>query len=278
MEQIKRILVPTDFSELADNSLQAALMLASSLKAEIFVVHFYHLLLSMSEIDQTANPTTEYEFRLEFDSRLKEIQHNARFKYPDLVFHNLVQEGDMLVNIPEIIEAHKIDLLVLGTHGTNIMEEYVYGNNTTAVLKIVTIPVFVVPKSATLVHLKKIVVATNFQERDMDVIKKVSSIAEHFHATIEIVHFSDHVAKGKKNATWMTEFDQVITKNISTQFKNLSHSAVSHTEVNKYLADEKVDLFVMTTKGKNLYERLFSGSFTRDMLCHGHISMLIYHI
>ena len=85
MNSIKKILVPTDFSETADNALHTALLLAETCNAEIYLVHFYMILVEEDSIQKPFqwNKEPDMEFQ-ESKNRLIDIETFAKHSYPDV--------------------------------------------------------------------------------------------------------------------------------------------------------------------------------------------------
>src|SRR5258707_2535326 len=92
--QIKKILVPTDFSEQADHALESALKLARPFKASIHLLHVVQLPLLAVSPEMPAVPVTFWqELREHARARLAPIQKK-------LPAEGIPFEGDVVEDIP----------------------------------------------------------------------------------------------------------------------------------------------------------------------------------
>src|SRR5215469_2477659 len=146
--QLKRILVPTDFSESSERALKYAVRLGRPYKAEVVVLHVFHLkeylgLLSQREdIDSaTANQVLEA-------SKVGAIE-----KLEDLVRRVGEKEAavlpTLLIGVPfeEIVRyagEHEVDLIVMPTHGRTGLAHFLLGSTTERVISHSVCPVLVI--------------------------------------------------------------------------------------------------------------------------------------
>jgi universal stress protein A len=146
--QLKRILVPTDFSESSERALKYAVRLGAPYKAEVLVLHVFHLkeylgLLSQREdIDSTtANQV------------LDASKNGAMEKLEDLVRRvgdkEVVALPILLIGVPfeEIVRyagEHEADLIVMPTHGRTGLAHFLLGSTTERVISHSACPVLVI--------------------------------------------------------------------------------------------------------------------------------------
>jgi universal stress protein A len=146
--QLKRILVPTDFSESSERALRYAVRLGAPYKAEVVLLHVFHLkeylgLLSQKEdIDSvTANQVLEAS------------KNGAMEKLEDLVRRvggkEVVVLPILLIGVPfeEIVRyagEHEADLIVMPTHGRTGLAHFLLGSTTERVISHSVCPVLVI--------------------------------------------------------------------------------------------------------------------------------------
>lgn len=280
MKTIKKILVPTDFSSVADNALMSALFLADTLKAEIELVHFYHHLVPTDAIGQpiAVSPTWDYEAEENVaKERLGQIKHQVNIRFPQIKVSTRVQLGFLGDTLPMVSHFEAIDLIVCGTNGTDKFGELLLGTNTTSVVQHSAIPVLVVPGNATLNKLNTIVFATDFQFDDVKVLTELAFILNDLGSLIQVVHLAPRIPANADTLDWLQEMAEARTEYPFITYYNIEKEASSEN-LNNFLKEQRADLVVMTTKGKGLFERLTKGSLTRGMICHSTTPVLVYHI
>jgi len=146
--QLKRILVPTDFSESSERALKYAVRLGRPYKAEVVVLHVFHLkeylaLLSQREdIDSaTANQVLEAS-KVGAIEKLEDLVGRVRDKEVAVV-------PTLLVGVPfeEIVRyagEHEADLIVMPTHGRTGLAHFLLGSTTERVISHSVCPVLVI--------------------------------------------------------------------------------------------------------------------------------------
>jgi nucleotide-binding universal stress UspA family protein len=146
--QLKRILVPTDFSRSAEHALKYAVQLGKPFKASIFVLHVFHLreyLDLLSEKDQVDSGTASQV--------LEAAKSRASKKLEELVSRSRVEEvtvlPTLLIGVPfeEIVRyaaEQEMDLIVMPTHARTHVAHLLLGSTTERVISHSFCPVLVV--------------------------------------------------------------------------------------------------------------------------------------
>lgn len=279
MKSEKKILVPTNFSETAHNALRAALLFSTKQKVEILLVNFYHLPIAVDVMGQPVffqevSEDISYASKDKLDLLKKEINNT----HPEINVHTLAIQGLMGDVLPSLCIEREIDIIVCGTEGGDWLEEHFTGTNTTFILGNISIPILVVSEKSSLKKLNKIVFATDFQFADVAVLSDLASFAKPFSADIEVVHMSVSPPKDQDAFDWMEEIGSQRVKYRAITYQNLISLKPTYHLLNEFLETQDADLLVMTTTGKNFFQRIFSGSLTWEMACHSNVPLLIYHI
>lgn len=141
MADIKRILVPTDFSGPADAALTYALGLASKLGAEVSVVHVFD--------DPSGIRSGEYvplpaEMRGEILADLRRRLADVVAKHGDSQLTSQLLTGPTARSIVEGARDSQADLIVMGTHGRHGMAHLLLGSVAERVVRTSICPVLTV--------------------------------------------------------------------------------------------------------------------------------------
>jgi nucleotide-binding universal stress UspA family protein len=163
------ILVPTDFTEAADNAFRHAIYTAKNSGAKIYLLH----------LCKSTNGIETAKIKLE-EQLKKEAQTSV-------VIENIIRVGDF-INIPTIAKELGAQIIFMGTHGTNGIQK-IMGSNA---LKLVTkseIPFIIVQKdSPAPTGYRKIIVPTSFHFENKQKIMSVSEIAKYFNSKICFIY------------------------------------------------------------------------------------------
>ena len=141
---LRRVLVPTDFSEEALRSARTALeLLGARGKGELVLVHAYHIPVEYSAYGSLP---TNWNFleeaprvaQTELDKWSKELSASGWKVKTE------VGEGPPAIVIERLAKEHEVDLIAMGTHGRGTLRELVLGSVAKRVLQRAPCPVLTV--------------------------------------------------------------------------------------------------------------------------------------
>lgn len=147
--KIRRILVPTDFSDAAGDAVQAAMVMARAFDAGIELLHVTAAIMFLPP------PAEAVPFSLlmpDLPKRVKDklVDESKRVQAAGILCDTHSMEGSPHTEI--VKRAHEIgaDIIVMGTHGHGGLAHAVLGSVTERVLHRSPCPVLVVPLRAQL--------------------------------------------------------------------------------------------------------------------------------
>lgn len=186
--QIKKILIPYDFSETSELALEHATFMSKLHKAEI---HLLHVIESYSFTTAISNAfsksQTEFETKIETSAnvRLKEmadkLHHESGMK---VIF--TAENGKIYKKIIQIAEQQEIDIIVMGTHGGSGFQEYLMGSNTYRVVMGAPCPVISVQTHSKKIGFKDIVLPIDNSAVSRQKVKYAIELAKHYNSVIHI--------------------------------------------------------------------------------------------
>ena len=136
MAMLKRILAPTDFSELSVRGVRYACQLAKEVGAEVTI-------LNVVTVDESGINKREMG---EHKQRLDEfVAKNVADVSANLRISKLVDAGQAYFAIVDCAENERIDLIVISSHGRSGLSRMLIGSVTDKVLRGASCPVLVVP-------------------------------------------------------------------------------------------------------------------------------------
>jgi nucleotide-binding universal stress UspA family protein len=136
MVMLKKILAPTDFSELSVRGVRYACELAKDVGAEVTI-------LNVVTVDESGINKREMG---EHKQRLDEfVAKNVADVIANLRISKLVDAGQAYVAIIDCAENERIDLIVMSSHGRSGLSRMLIGSVTDKVLRGASRPVLVVP-------------------------------------------------------------------------------------------------------------------------------------
>jgi len=139
--QIRKLLVPHDFSDAADHALQYAVDLASKLGAEIVVVHAWQL-------SAYASPSSDLAKGLEKDLSRDLEKVVAKHLGAGVKIAYALRLGIPYVELCEAAKETGADMIVMGTTGKTGLEHFLLGSVAERIVRTAAVPVLTVRYTA----------------------------------------------------------------------------------------------------------------------------------
>lgn len=274
-----RFLVATDFSEVANNALVYALELATFLRAEVSILHVYHLPLAVLQEERLyrAESYDTYEQMLQEDMQgLRAIVD----RYPGVRVQSLLRRGLAVDIIKEVLMEASFDLLVVGTRQAGGIVQWLGSVTSLLIREVKDVPVLAVPPDARFHGIYHIAFATDYKDIDINKagMRLIKYIAERFDAAIHIVHVKPVKQQGEANlrsTKALLELDSYFSKYRHDYY--LEESDDPSDAIERYVENHNIDWLVMMPHEKGLFKRLLSQSQTRRMLFKTRVPLLSIH-
>ena len=244
---MKKILVPTDLSVIAERGLSLAVEIAERSEAHISLVNFTRhpfgkTFTAMGEvsskIDREGDLYNLHLLRANKDKLESLVQKYAR---PGVDIETAIVDEEFKDGIDEYLQRENIDLVVMGTSGEENATEAFTGNHTEQVIRISKCPVLSVRDGFQIVDFKKIVLAVNVIKNNEHVDQALNTLADLaacFDAHIYLVHVRDRA----------TDYANLDLTDFFT--KMAQQSNLSNYSITIYDADEQADGVIQFAREK----------------------------
>jgi nucleotide-binding universal stress UspA family protein len=276
---MKRILVPCDFSKPAINAFRVALELGARSKGSIVLLH----VIEMPILNDTVlMPVLSFEKELFKELREKTNEKFERllskFKKTGVAVSTEVQFGTPAMMIPRVTKKNKIDLIIMGTHGSSGMQEIFIGSNAEKIIRESLAPVLVV-KNYDKVKIKDIVFPVTSETINQAVlVEKIKELQGFFKATIHIVRVNTPATFATDTAT-RSELNQLVKKyRLKNYTINIFNELNPEKGILQFAKLVKGDLIAMGTQGRKGLAHFFNGSNTEDVVNHGDRLIWTYNL
>jgi nucleotide-binding universal stress UspA family protein len=142
--KLKKVLVPTDFSESARHALTYGISFAREYGAELVVLHVVENLTVGYASDLFPVPMAEVfqEISGYAKAELTKLGAVARDKKVEVV--EQVVQGKPSAEIIRFARETEVDMIVLGTHGKGMLDQALFGSTTERVVRRAPCPVLTV--------------------------------------------------------------------------------------------------------------------------------------
>ena len=268
---MKRLLVPTDFSDDARNASYYAARLAEKLQASITLLHAYMLPTPVSEVPYVMVNAEEMQKENEEIARAEAEKLQTAYK---INVSYIVRLGFPSDEIEAVIEDNQIDLVVMGMKGKGKLEKIV-GSTTTSTLKKIRIPLLIVPEKATYRQITQASYATDYTYSiNPQIYQPLVELLKLFNAHLNIVHVKKNTEEPKSQEISGEKQLEPVFQGTTHQYQTITDTDVKHG-IESYLKDHSTDLLVMVAHEHNFWERIFGKSHTKQMVYNTHIPLLV---
>lgn len=277
---MKKILVPTDFSDNATKAIDYAVVLAGKANAEIILLNvFTNVDTAFSNRKIIIN---EYNKSLAENLmvQLKELQDIITVNNSTIKLTNKLYKGEIQDSILQCAADENADLIIMGTQGASGLKKILIGSTTAGIIGNTTVPVLVIPREAKWNRLDNILFATRQLEVNDKIFIPILKLAQLDAAQVHIVVFTntddteigDYIEHGRLLNTYRKTLP-VRYKEIKFKTEQLVGKEFDDI-IDQYISDNKIDMMVMTTHKRSFWESVFNRSMTKEMSYHINIPLL----
>ena len=143
MLAIRKILVPTDFTDTSDKALDFAIELAQKFNASIMVMHAYEIPV-IGFPDGSLVATAEIASRIQDAGRTGLDAAVSARSSRGVPLETVLREGNPAEEIRAVAEEMQADVIVSGTHGRRGLARALLGSVAENVIRTVTRPVLTI--------------------------------------------------------------------------------------------------------------------------------------
>ncbi len=266
------ILVPTDFSPTANKALEFAINIAKITKGKLVLVNVVDPNLFLTGPELMSFGYMHNLIITDTVSSLKNLAEEISSKYKlNVEFECL--SGSVLENIIQTSIARKADLIIMGTHGTSGVSEWLFGSNAFSVVNSSTIPVLTINIESRQREFKKIVFPFNENLLTLKKSKQVIEFAKLFNASILLFGYSDSemfssmAALRKKGEELIAIFKK---EGIHSTLNTILAEDYAD-EILRFANSEKANLITIVTNRSHSIDKVFKTKPDRKLVNHSEI-------
>jgi nucleotide-binding universal stress UspA family protein len=301
MIEIRRILCPTDLSDVAPRAFDHALALARYHQAEVELAYVSEPLLPGPVAPASYPPWAVLDpaVRGRLQSALEALSAPAREK--GVPVHFGVYEGRVVPEILGRARSWPADVVVMGTHGRSGFERWVLGSVTEKVLRKAPCPVLTVPPPAGELHpdgsvlFRRIVCPVDFSGASLTALAYALKLAEESCAEITVLHVLEWMVEDEPGARMagfdVPEFRRYLEKDARDRLKTIVPEDAHNwcrpreevvggrpwREVLRVAEEARADLVVMGVRGRNPVDLAVFGSTTQHVVRGARCPVLVVH-
>ena len=269
---MKKILVPTDFSDQAKYALKLAVEIVKKTDAELILLHVVEI-PGQTSFNTMGEATNVDGMEGVFVMKMIELGKKklAKLKEDDLLegvnLKTELKAGNTYYNISSIVNEYEPDMVIMGTSGSSGVDEILIGSNAEKVVRNAKCPVLTLKEEISLANIDNIVFASALKNDDKELTAKLKEIAQLSYAKIHLLKVNTP-NNFESSTTTRKRMDEYM-KNNGLEAEKHIHNGINEEEgILEFSKDNKIDLIAMGTHGRKGLMHLLSGSIAEDVVNH----------
>ncbi|WP_299820258.1 universal stress protein [uncultured Pontibacter sp.] len=279
---IKRILVPTDFSEQARSAFEVAIAIARKTGAGIKLLHAVEVPYGSgfsATGDLTLQPDNmEQVFVLQLLEKTKadmaKLVNSTEHRGVEVV--QQVEVNRPINQIRRTIKEDGVDLVVMGSKGSSGLDEFLVGSNTEKVVRTADCPVLTVKGRDPEFIVKEIVLASDFKREIKHAMERFKTFQALFGARMHLVYINTPGAF-ESSSNISQKLEHTAQKyGLQNYTINVYNDVIEEDGILHFAEEIRADMIMMATHGRTGLAHLLSGSIAEDLVNHTNIPVLTF--
>lgn len=279
---MKMILVPSDFTETAENAAVYALHLAKTMQAGVKLFNVFKAPVEVvgTGVDWPLSDYTSIEKEITTElyylaTRLKGSNYAAAHTYAPIIECEC-ETGPETTTITAKVAQERISLVVMGMSEEG-SSEFFLGSTNRDIIDKTNCPLLLIPNNMVYKNPEKIAFATDLRASDVDIVHALASFARYYNAEILLIHVTDGTNEGDYHEE-VKEFLKGVSSKIN--YEKVYYRHVKSIDVKHgldWLAEHgQVDMLAMVHRKHNILDRLFAPSHTHEVAGDARIPVLVF--
>ena len=272
---MKKILLPTDFSDNAWSAVVYALKLYSEIECKFYFLHSTSIKIStLSNLSNKLLETISLDAIKELNE-LKEMAQDCNVN-ANHEFEIILNSSDLQNAIESSADNYNIDLIVMGTKGATGAKEFFFGSNTVKIVeKMKRCPILIVPDEFDFIEPKQIAFPTDYSRiYDYKELDALRDLAELYNSKIMPV-----CILSKEKLTGIQEYNMAMLeshlKNYNTSFHFMPNYAKKTVEINDFIKLVDINILAMVNYKHSFIENIIKEPIIKKIGFHPLIPFLV---
>lgn len=271
---MKKVLCPTDFSNVARNAIVYAAKLCKALGADLTLFNVQSLFeLAQEEfLHGKSVPLEAVAEKLEQEC----LEIRQTFRVP--CYAEVVSSRTPLAKVIRDRGRHS-DLIVMGSNGPDDFFQFVAGSNTFNTIKQASVPVLMVPMGCLYNEVKSLVYAFDYLTARTLPLAQLMDWVKSLNCNVKILQVMEE-AQSKEVDLSLKAVQKLVKKQhgdeIALEFDTIRSSGPAQG-INEYMARNKADLLVLCTQHRGFFSELLHRSTVKQINIAAAYPVLLLH-
>lgn len=265
---MKKLLVPTDFSDNALHAVQYAISLANAIHADVHLLHTFQLASSGAGHFANIDGMVERDRKEQLDALVRKVKPLLK---EELRLEAKVLHGYAVDTIVEQAKAVHADYVVMGTRGATGLKKMFMGSTTSNVVRGTNVPVIAVPEQAGDFNIKQILFALDDRKMDPALLLPGLSIAQKTGAEVNLLYLSqtDDTDIDADTRDYLKKMD------IGYKYYKLQTQGDIEDNILQFAQDKQIDLLCVLNRHRSWFAQVFATSVSQQLAMESTIPLLV---
>lgn len=269
MGDLKKILVPVDFSETSFNALDTAVVLAKKNNAELAIIYARDTIPELVPQNAPRGRVRENSQAI-MNAYITAIEHKHQVK-PQLIW----EEGLPAEAIIRTARRQEPDLIVCGSHGASGYRDSFIGSTAYTIIKYATCPVLTIPAGGRRSSFRKLLLPVrpiHGALRNYDVFLNIAAESSEVH----VLDLSGNNEDDEQLVSFIVEEwkDKIEGHNVKVQITKASGATIPERVFNMINRD-RYDILLLTPSLDMTNKQLFIGPHTQKIINQSTVPVLV---
>ncbi|MBQ4820948.1 universal stress protein [Aquimarina sp. MMG016] len=277
---MKKILIPTDFSDNAWNTILYAMELYANIPCDFYILNTYDITpVKLVTTVSSQRVGHLYEtVKIESEQGLKMILDDISNSNTSLdhSFKTISKSGSLSKVLRKMTKKDHYDSIVIGTKGATGAKEIFLGSNTHRVIKeMPNCPVLIIPEESYFEEISNVAFATDFARiYHRAEIQPIVNLAKSQDATVRMIHVYDEPKLNivqHYNSNSLEEY----FKKLKYDFHVIPDFSTVEKAIQAFIEELEIDVLAMINYPHSFIERLFREKVIKKITFHTTIPFLV---
>lgn len=274
----RSLLVPTDFSEVADNASKYALALARQTGiSKIILFHSWQQPLVISADMVNAELVNGEIIRESSEENLKRSKAELQAAAGDSVtVESFLDYSEVTSGIEDFCKSNNVTCVVMGVTGRDLFDEKIIGSNAVTTARRIGTPIIILPASVSYGAIRKVLLLSDY--RDIENTLPATPIKDLLHITGAKLYIAHVDQRGEKLDDSIVEADNRLFDRLFPEENpefHILHEPDYIEAVNHFVKENDIDLIIAMPKKKTFWQSIFQPSRTKQLAFNGETPMLL---
>jgi nucleotide-binding universal stress UspA family protein len=275
---MKKVLLPTDFSDNAYNAIRYAQELYKDESCQFYLLHtyappIYYIEYASFSSEQIGLDDFYHSTAMEKLDELKQ-KLGKSFENPLHKFQIRAAFNTLVDEVLEMVENEGINIIVMGTKGATGAKELLFGSNTVHIIKKAKCPIIAVPDGFAYETPKEILFPTDYEiSYRTKALKELLYLATEHISRIDVLHVATGQALTDSQVANKEKLEKLL-KPFANVFHEMPNNEIING-INEFQLKNKINLLVMMMNKHTFLERLFLKPVIKKIGLNLHIPFMV---